>query len=143
MVTMAGMFKGQEVDRIDTVIGQGVEIKGTFVSKSTIRVEGRVEGNVQSEGDVIAGKEGRIKGDIHARTIVVAGRVNGNVFAESRVEIQNGGQLFGDIKAPVVVINEGGIFEGHCEMSSKDKGKILELGERELSEEGRRRTMRE
>ncbi len=131
---MVAMFKGQEsVDRIDTVIGQGVEIKGTFVSKSTIRVEGRVEGNVQSEGDVIVGKEGRVKGDIHARTVIVGGRINGNLFGDSRVEIQAGGQQFGDIKSPILVIVEGGIFEGHCEMSTKEKGKILEMNERENS----------
>lgn len=139
---MSAMFKGQEVDRIDTVIGQGVEIKGTFVSKSTIRVEGRVEGNVQSEGDVILGKEGRIKGDVHARAVIIGGRLNGNAYGESRVEIQAGGQLFGDIKSTVVIMVEGGIFEGHCEMSAKEKGKILEMDAREPVEE-RRRGVRE
>ena len=135
---MSAMFKNQEVDRIDTIIGTGVEIKGSFVSKTTIRVEGRVEGNVQSDGDVIIGKEGRVKGDLHARAVLIGGRVNGNVFGDSRVEIQAGGQLFGDVKSPVVVMMEGGIFEGHCEMSSKEKGKIIDMNDREVVEERRR-----
>lgn len=132
-------LKGSESDRVETIIGQGVEVKGTFVSKSAIRIEGRVEGNVQSEGDVVIGREGRVKGDIHARVVVIAGRLNGQAFAEAKVEIHAGGQLFGDIKSPTVVIVEGGIFEGQCEMSAKEKGKILELGERGVNERLERR----
>jgi cytoskeletal protein CcmA (bactofilin family) len=75
--------------------------------------------------------------------VIVGGRVNGNVFGDGRVEIQNGGQLFGDIKSSVVIMLEGGIFEGHCEMSSKEKGKILELGDREPVEDRRRTASRE
>jgi cytoskeletal protein CcmA (bactofilin family) len=130
---------GLDPSKVETIIGSGVEVKGTFISKTTIRIDGRVEGDLQSEGDVILGKEGRVKGNIKARNVYIGGRVNGNSFAESKIEIQPGGQVFGDIKAPIVVIMEGAIFEGHCEMGSKEKGKIVDISEREYE----RRTARE
>lgn len=117
--------------KIDTIIGTGVEVKGTFVSKSTIRVDGRIEGGLQSEGDVFIGKEGKVKGDIRSKNVFVGGRLNGNAFAEAKLEILQGGQIFGDIKAPIVVIAEGGIFEGNCEMTTKDKSKIVDIADRE------------
>src|SRR3989339_706973 len=80
--------------------------------------------------DSLIGAEAEIKGDIKAKIVILGGKIIGNIFAEEKVEVIDGGQVMGDIKSPAVVIAEGGIFEGHCEMMSSSKGKILEIPEK-------------
>jgi len=126
---MFGM-KEDKYGKVDSLIGSEAEVKGDIVTKATIRVDGRVEGDIHGEGDVVVGKDGNIKGDIKAKVIILGGKIIGNIFAEERVEVIDGGQVMGDIKSPAVVIAEGGIFEGHCEMMSSAKGKILEIPEK-------------
>lgn len=117
--------------KVNSVIGVEAEIKGNIISKATIRIDGRIDGNVFCEGDVVVGREGRIKGDIKAKSIIVGGKITGNANAENKVEILEGGQLTGDIKSPAIVIADGGMFDGYCEMMGKEKGKVVELSERE------------
>ena len=127
------MFLGSRNDRsgkVDSIIGTEAEIKGHIISRATIRIDGKVEGDIDSQGDIIVGKEGKIKGDLKAKNIIMSGRVVGNIHSEERTELLEGGQLVGDMKAATVVIAEGGMFEGHCEMQ-KDKPKIVEIPEKE------------
>lgn len=117
--------------RVDSLIGVDAEIKGHIVSKATVRIDGKLEGDMNCEGDIIIGREGKIRGDLKAKNVVIGGKIIGNIAGEFKVEILEGGQVVGDIKAPTVVIAEGGMFEGHCEMVGKDKSKILEIPEKE------------
>jgi cytoskeletal protein CcmA (bactofilin family) len=131
---------GKDDKKVDSVIGVEAEIKGNIVSKATIRIDGKIEGSITCEGDVVIGKDGKVKGDIKAKGIIIGGKVTGNINAENRTEILEGGQLVGDIRSPAVIIAEGGIFDGYCEMVSKEKGKVVEISEREQKVSGRIRS---
>lgn len=131
--------KEDKYSKVDSVIGAEAEIKGNLVSKATVRVDGKIEGDVHCEGDVVVGNEGKIKGDIKAKGIVMGGKILGNIYAEIKVEVLEGGQVVGDIKAPTVIIAEGGMFEGHCEMVGKEKSKIVEIPEKETRSNTRSR----
>ena len=115
--------------RVDSVIGNNAEIKGDIIASGIIRIDGKVHGNVSSGGTVIIGKDGSVNGDVKAQEVRVSGQVSGDVVAEARVEIMANGQLKGNIKAPAIVVTEGAVFEGHCEMGSTPrsvkKGSIL------------------
>ncbi|MEK6647116.1 MAG: polymer-forming cytoskeletal protein [Candidatus Firestonebacteria bacterium] len=128
---MFGTKIGDEskVSKVCTVVGPEAEIRGTITSKATIRIDGKIDGGVISEGDVIIGKDGKVKGDIEAKNISISGKTEGNADASVKLEITSGGQLFGDIKAPSVVISNGGIFEGNCQMLGKEHGKIVEIAD--------------
>jgi len=126
---MFGM-KDDKYGRVDSVIGAQAEVKGDIMSKASIRIDGKVSGDIHGDSEVVIGKEANIKGDINARNIILGGKIIGNIFAAEKVEVIDGGQVMGDIKSPAVVIAEGGIFEGHCEMMSSSKGKILEIPEK-------------
>ena len=126
------MFFGKSNDscRVDSIIGADAEIKGNIVSRASMRIDGKVDGDVNCEGDLIIGKEGKIKGDISAKSIVISGKVLGNAQAAERAEIHEVGQLVGDLKAAMVIIAEGGMFEGHCEMTAA-KANVVEMPEKE------------
>ena len=101
---------------IETILGVGADFKGQLSAKGTIRIDGKIEGNVSSEEGVIVGEKGMVKGNITAKNALISGKVTGNVTASKRLEITPTGQLSGDMRTPRLVIAEGVIFKGNCDM---------------------------
>jgi len=108
--------KGNEVD---SLISAGMNIKGDIESKSSVRVDGKIDGNIKIQGDLIVGKEGYIKGIIQANNIMLAGRCEGDIEAIDRLVINATGVLHGDVSCQLIVIEEGGILDGNCKMHTK------------------------
>ncbi len=106
--------------KIETVVGNGTEIKGNIVTKGTIRVDGRVEGEIISEEGVVVGETGIVRGDLTGKSVIVGGKVTGDVSSHSTVELLPTAQLVGDVRAVRLVIAEGVVFDGNCE-TVKDK----------------------
>jgi cytoskeletal protein CcmA (bactofilin family) len=76
----------QGTDNGSTVIAAGSDFVGNITLKDTLHVDGRIDGDVESESNVVIGENGRIKGRITAETVVVSGQVDGSVSA-GRLEI--------------------------------------------------------
>jgi cytoskeletal protein CcmA (bactofilin family) len=105
-----------------THIAAGAKITGQVNGSSDLLVDGELEGQVQLESHVTVGAEGRVKGDIVARTVRIGGRVVGNVQGSEKVEILPTGRLEGDVAAPRVVLAEGAFFKGKVEMTGSQGG---------------------
>ena len=84
-----------------------------------MHVDGRIDGDVQSESNVVIGADGYLKGRIKAATVVVSGRVDGSVSAD-RLEIIAGGCVEGDVHIVDLVIEPGGRFNGSSEIMASD-----------------------
>jgi cytoskeletal protein CcmA (bactofilin family) len=111
------MKKEKNTDRISTFIGADASIDGTIEFKGTIRVDGRVKGNISSNGGtVVVGEKGVVNAEISVNVVVVMGEVNGSIEAKERIEVYPPGRLSGDIQSPIVSIEPGGIFNGNCVM---------------------------
>ena len=106
----------KNIEKVDTVIGKDTEIKGTVSGSVTIRIDGRIEGEINVEGDVVVGETGKIVADISARNVTAAGEITGNINASGKLEIVEKGKVRGDIKVISLVISDGGIFDGKSEM---------------------------
>lgn len=105
-----------EQDKVNTLIGLGTEINGTLRANGGIRIDGRVEGEVVNEGDLVVGEEGVLEATVKTRNVTVAGEVRGNIEASGRVEIVATGRLIGDITVNALIIHEGAVFDGNCQM---------------------------
>jgi cytoskeletal protein CcmA (bactofilin family) len=107
-----------------THIAPGAKITGQVNGTSDLVVDGELEGQVRLESSVTIGTEGRVQGDIVAKSVRIGGRVVGNVQGLEKVEILPTGRLEGDVAAPRVVLAEGAFFKGKVEMTGKgDPGK--------------------
>lgn len=104
---------------VQTVIGKGSEIKGDIRSTTSVRVDGRLEGNLHTSGDVIVGESGTVVATIEAASILVAGEVQGQIKASARLEVAASGRVRGDVETPILVVNEGGRLDGNCSMSAE------------------------
>jgi cytoskeletal protein CcmA (bactofilin family) len=100
----------------DTTIGSGTMIEGIISSKENVCVEGVFKGKIMSEACVIIGETGKVEADITANTVLMSGEVHGNITAKAKLEITSHGKLKGNIKTGGLVIAEGVLFEGNCQM---------------------------
>jgi len=115
------MKKEKNTDRISTFIGADASIDGTIDFKGTIRIDGKVKGNIKSNGGtVVVGEKGVVDAEIFVNVAVVMGEVNGSIDAQERIEVYPPGRLGGNIQSPIVSIEPGGVFNGNCVMK-RDK----------------------
>lgn len=103
-------------EQVETIIGQASQFKGNVSAGGTIRVDGQVEGEVASKGDVIIGETGVVRAQVKGRSAMIAGTVHGNIDVFDKLELTPTARLYGDIKTGVLIIGEGAVFKGSCEM---------------------------
>jgi cytoskeletal protein CcmA (bactofilin family) len=100
-----------------THITEGVKFKGQISGRAEIVIDGEVEGRLDVQAAVVVGPNGKVNGDIVAKSVSVGGKVLGNVKASETFELQASGRIEGDVTAPRVVIAEGAFFKGNVEMT--------------------------
>ena len=111
-----------------TLLGKGTDFKGVVNFDGTVRVDGRVEGEIHTTGTLIVGEHAVIEGIVCAGVLMNSGKINGTITAIEKIQILKPGVLVGDIRTPVIAIEEGSRFHGMCDM-----GAHLWGGERALS----------
>src|SRR2546425_10344997 len=90
-----------------TFLGKGAQFKGIIHFEGTIRIDGRLEGEIHTKGTLMVGEHAVIEGDISAGTIVSGGTINGNLTATERVQLLPSAVLNGDLKTPFLKVEEG------------------------------------
>lgn len=101
-----------------TYLAKGVEFKGVVNFDGTIRIDGRLEGEIHTAGTLIVGEHAVITGIISAGTVLTSGKINGTVTAAEKIEIFKQGILIGDIRTPAIAIEDGAHFHGMCDMGA-------------------------
>lgn len=123
--------KKKKPDHIDTYIGKETEITGRLRSQAGIQIDGKFEGDIQSEGDVVIGKIGSIRSNVQARNVTIAGIVYGDVHAHHQITLHASGQLHGNASCQTFTVAEGSVFMGSSKMGSTTNTSIE--GEAQLS----------
>jgi len=101
-------------------IGKSISIRGDLTGNEDMVIEGQVEGKVDlPNNQLTVGANGKLKAEIHAKSVVVIGHVEGNVYGIERVEIQATGRVEGDVNAPKLVVAEGAQLNGAIQMTQK------------------------
>lgn len=98
--------------RTDTLIGPGSEVEGVLQCEDNLRIDGRFNGSIESQGCVTIGENAVARSSISAREVIVAGKIYGDVTAENKLTITPTGQMYGDVCANSLVIMEGGLLHG-------------------------------
>jgi cytoskeletal protein CcmA (bactofilin family) len=103
-------------EKFDTIIGRTATIQGTLVLLDSVRIDGRVVGNVESAPDckiaVAIGPTGEVTGDIKAHRVMVAGKVFGHIHAADRVEFQKDSLVQGDVSYGSIAVEHGAKLSG-------------------------------
>ena len=115
--------------QLNSLIGEGSVFDGKFYINGSLQVDGRFEGEIKTEDQLIVGRTGKIKTDIVAKKVIVGGTVIGNIDAEEEATLLSTGRVLGNIKAPKVNIEEGVVIEGEVSITGgqqKDVRRIVE-----------------
>ena len=94
------------------VLSSDVEIKGSIRFSNDLVVDGKIEGDINSDGSLTVGENARLKAQIKTRSVIIYGKVHGNIEVSDKVELKANAELVGDIKAASLSIEPGAIFVG-------------------------------
>lgn len=104
----------QDSISINTLIGPGSFVQGNISIAGFIRIDGDVDGDIETTGRVIIGEKARIKGTIRALTIIVGGIVQGDIIAPENVHILSSALVIGSILTKKIIIEEKVVYSGAC-----------------------------
>lgn len=104
-------------DEVIAFIGKGVEFKGVLTYKGRVRIDGRLEGEIHTDGVLLVGEEAVIAATVTAGTVISSGKITGDIVAVEKVNLHAPAVLNGSVKAPVIAIEEGVLFTGSLEMT--------------------------
>jgi cytoskeletal protein CcmA (bactofilin family) len=117
-------------------LGEGTEIDGDVRFNDELRVDGKVGGRVISErGRLVVGESGEVNADVYVGIASIGGTVSGTITASVKVELHSTGRFYGSIHAPALIIEEGAVFEGHCDMNASAPSNVESIADREETSE--------
>lgn len=103
---------------LNTIIGKDSIVEGTIEVQGGLRVDGIVRGRISVTESISVGDSGRVEADLTVKIAVVGGKVVGNVLAEDRIELQSKAVVEGDITTKNLIVEEGAVFHGRCNMKN-------------------------
>ena len=113
-----------------TIVDEFTEVHGRLVSSTSLRIDGKVIGNVEASQDnnvsIAIGKSGSVQGDIYAYRIFIAGKVTGNIYCTERVELHDGAEVAGDVTYGQIGVEAGAKLNGMMIHRSKDANPQLQ-----------------
>lgn len=116
---------------LNTIIGNGSAISGNIKVNGFVRIDGDIDGNLETDGNVIVGENARIHGSIQAKSVIIGGIILGNVHAVESVKMLSNSAVIGDIISHKVQIDDTATFHGHC-ISIKDEEAYTKLSQEYL-----------
>jgi cytoskeletal protein CcmA (bactofilin family) len=116
-------------DATNSVIGEGSIFEGRFYVNGSILIEGKFQGDIRTDDQLMVGPTGKVKTDIQARKVIVAGTLIGNILASEEVSLLHTGKVLGNITTPKLTVEPGVITEGKVSITSgqsEDARKVIE-----------------
>ena len=101
---------------INAFLGVGTSFTGRLTFDGVVRIDGDFDGEIESAGALVVGKNARISGRIDVGSLVCGGMVAAEVTAATMVTVHATGRLTGSVRTPALVVDEGGSIDGMLEM---------------------------
>src|SRR6516164_4717747 len=103
---------------ITTLLGRGSEFQGKLTFEGTVRIDGKLSGEIFSEDVLVIGEGAQVNAEIDVGVIIVEGNVTGNIRAKRAVELHAPARVKGNIETPSLYVDKGVIFEGFSKMEN-------------------------
>ena len=103
-------------DKLNTVIGKDTTFTGKLEVVGTLRVDGKIKGEITVSDTISIGGTGEVDASVQTKNAVISGTVRGNIHATDKTELQAKSVIYGDIVTKSLAIEQGAVFQGHCNM---------------------------
>jgi cytoskeletal protein CcmA (bactofilin family) len=117
-----------------SVISAECQFQGTLDLQGSLRIDGRLDGNVDNAKYVTVSKEGNVKGDITAQGVIIIGHMTGNIVADS-VEILSSARISGNIRSKSILIEGGAKVSASIQVVGEDEENLADKEEAIIDEE--------
>jgi cytoskeletal protein CcmA (bactofilin family) len=111
---------------LSTILGKSSVFEGNISVEHSLRVDGKVIGDIKTPDTLVVGKEGEIVGNVSIKSLILGGKLHGKVLSSSKVVLESQSEFRGEINTLKIVIDEGAVFEGKCSMSGEKDGDVEE-----------------
>lgn len=110
---------------INTVIDEGILVKGNISGDGAIRVDGKIEGDIELTKGIVLGEKAVVTGSIKSNIIVVHGKLKGNLSCQY-LYVKSTGMIDGDIEVGAFEVELGGKYNGTLRMKDRTENVIKE-----------------
>jgi len=110
-----------ELSSSNTHIAKGAILNGDMETYGTIRLEGKIYGNLRSKGKTSLGETAFVQGNILAQSAEIAGEVKGTVEIAEILTLKATATINGDIVCNKLIVEAGATFNGKCQMGTTIK----------------------
>jgi len=111
----------EDENKIDTVIAEDIDFRGTLKFKNSLKIKGKFEGKIISDGQLIIGRESVTSADINASIVSISGTVNGKIKAGKKIELYKKSRISADMVSSEIVMESGAVFNGTCIMDTEQQ----------------------
>ncbi len=109
------------------VISKNTSITGDMISEGDFRIDGSLEGTLKTNGRVIIGVGGSIKGKVESTHADIEGNFSGELLVHETLTIKGTANISGDVVIGKLSVEPGATFNASCAM----KGAVKELNQHE------------
>jgi len=111
--------------KIETLIGQSIEVDGDLNFNGGLHLDGKIKGNVTSDNGsnsvLVVSEQGQISGDVNVPYAVINGTINGNVYASEKLELSHKACITGNVHYNVLEMASGASVNGNMLHKNNEK----------------------
>jgi cytoskeletal protein CcmA (bactofilin family) len=97
-----------------SVVAPDAVFEGVLSFRGTVRIEGRLKGDVLASGTLLIEPGAVVQGRIEVDELVVAGTLEGEATARHRVELQSSARVAASLWTPRLSLADGCVLDGRC-----------------------------
>jgi cytoskeletal protein CcmA (bactofilin family) len=123
------MFNSKSKNSLDdspsggtSIIGAGTTITGNIDSTGDVRVDGKINGNINAKGKILVGPDGVVEGDIVGEQIDILGKISGVIKVNDLLQLRGKAIINGDVYTGKLQVEPTVTFNGKCHMGANVVG---------------------
>ena len=113
----------------NNIIVEGTIIRGDILSHADFRLDGELIGNFQSNGKIVIGPAGKIKGDIICKNADIEGKFQGKIQVTEVLNLKSKASIHGEVICGKLSVEPGAEFSATCVMKPNVKNQIINEGQ--------------
>ncbi|RZJ31311.1 MAG: polymer-forming cytoskeletal protein [Flavobacterium sp.] len=102
-------------------IVEGTIIRGNVLSHADFRLDGDLVGNFKSDGKIVIGPAGSVKGDIICKNADIEGRFEGKIQVTEILNVKSKASIHGEVVTGKLSVEPGAEFSASCIMKPNVK----------------------
>tara|TARA_B100001175_G_scaffold165722_2_gene140469 strand:+ start:261 stop:659 length:399 start_codon:yes stop_codon:yes gene_type:complete len=114
-------MKKNEINGHYSRIENSTKVKGEILSKGDFRIDGLLEGSIKTNGKVVVGLDGSIKGAVTCSNADIEGKINGNLFVSETLSLRSTSIIEGDVVIGKLIVESGATLNANCSMNEEGK----------------------